>query len=103
MISIVMSKEAENDLEQIGDYIARHHGNPAAAFSVIQKLRARIDRLIDFPYSGTPLSAYAEVKTDYRIIGSGNYLAFYHVQGDFVFVDRVLHSRRDYIDALLKK
>ena len=37
----------------------------------------------------------------YRYLLSGNYMSFYHIQGDSVIVDRVLYGRRDYLQILL--
>jgi plasmid stabilization system protein ParE len=44
--------------------------------------------------------AYDNIETDYRLLVCNSYLAFYHLQGKEVFIDRILHARRDYITIL---
>ena len=101
MANIVMSPEAEKDLERVGDYIARQSGSVKIAINTIRKIRARIYELEDFPLIGTPLSALVAVDTDYRFLGCGNYLAFYRSQNGSVLIDRILNGRQDYISILL--
>jgi len=101
MANIFMSEEALKDLEQIGDYIAHQFKSPKTALSTIRKIKERIGKLEDFPLTGTPLSAIVAIKTDYRFIGCGSYLAFYRTQNGDVLIDRILHGRQDYISILL--
>jgi plasmid stabilization system protein ParE len=96
-----MSDEAERDLEDIGDYIAKKLKSPQAALNTIRGIKKAIGKLEDFPLIGTPLSSIVNVDTDYRCVGYGNYLAFYRPVGDNVYVDRVLYGRRDYITIIL--
>ena len=49
---------------------------------------------------GVPLSAIADVNSDYRYLISGSYMIFYRVTGKDVFIDRVLYGRRDYLRIL---
>ena len=101
MANIVMSGQAVKDLEKIGDYISQKFKSPKTALDIIRKIKARIDKLEDFPLIGTPLSAIVAVDTDYRFLGCGNYLAFYRMQGGDVLIDRILHGRQDYVSLLL--
>jgi plasmid stabilization system protein ParE len=50
---------------------------------------------------GAPLNAGDETYADLRILVCGNYLAFYRLQGETIFIDRILYGRRDYITILL--
>jgi len=68
---------------------------------ILRNIKARVDELENFPSIGSPLSAVVAVDTDYRFLGCGNYLAFYRYANDNVFIDRILHSRQDYISILL--
>ena len=61
-----------------------------------------VDQLKSFTEMGTPLSSIADVRTDYRFIVSGNYMMFYRVQGNDVYIDRVLYGRSDYMSVLFK-
>jgi len=101
MAKVYLSPEAETDLERIGDYIARRKGSPRTALNTIRKIKARIDELKDFPQLGKPLSAVTAIDTAYRFLGCGNYLAFYRYKNDSIFIDRIFHSRQDYVAILL--
>ena len=101
MANIFMSRGSIKDLEKIRDYIVYQFKSPGSSRNVISKIKERIDILKDFPLIGSPLSAVVAIDTDYRFLNCGNYLAFYrHVNGD-VFIDRILHSRQDYITILI--
>lgn len=94
------SRLATRDLEEIGDYIAEEFKSPISARKTVEKIQDAIDGLAEYPHSGAPLSARYEDVGDYRYIVSGNYLAFYHIVDDIVFVDRILNSRRDYLSII---
>ena len=94
------SKAAIRDLEQIGDYIADELKKTHAALNMVNKIQDAIDKLADFPLIGTPLSSKVEIDTDYRFLICGSYLAFYRLQENDVFVDRILYGKRDYIVIL---
>ena len=97
---IQYSPEAQNDLDEIWEYILLELGNPDAAENVINKLLDIIDTLEDFPERGVPLSSVVEIESDYRFVLSGNYIAFYRVVEKTVYVDRVLYQKRDYLKVL---
>jgi plasmid stabilization system protein ParE len=88
------------DIEQICDYIEREYTNPTAAYNTITMIQDTIDNLAVFPLMGTQLSSIVNVHTDYRFLVCGNYLAFHRVDEDVVYIDRVLHGKRDYIAIL---
>ena len=100
MADIKYSGASLADLEQIGDYIAEQLNSPQAALSTVRKIQDSIDNLTDFPLMGTPLSSIYDVETDCRFLVCGNYLAFYRLIGDYVFIDRILYGKRDYISIL---
>ena len=47
-----------------------------------------VDQLETYAELGPPLSAIADVESDYRFLVTGGYLTFYRVQGSDVYVDR---------------
>ena len=100
MANIKYSPQARRDLEKIGDYIAADLKSPIAALNTVGRIQDAVDRLADFPDSGALLSAHYRIASDYRFVVSGNYLAFYHVDGDSVFIDRILYGRQDYMKTL---
>ena len=100
MNNLHLSLEAQEDLSEIKAYIAEDLENPQAALSTITKITKTIRMLQDHALIGTPLSAVADVNSDYRYLVSGNYMVFYRVAGKDVFIDRVLYGRRDYLRIL---
>ena len=94
------STQSCRDLEEIWDYIVAELQNPSAAARIVNAIMDSADQLIDFAEMGAPLSSIANIESDYRFLMHGNYLTFYRVQGDEVYVDRVLYGRRDYLRIL---
>lgn len=99
---VVYSPLALQDLDDIWDYIAVEKDNPAAAERIVEGILARIDLLSSFLESGTPLSSIHPLRSDYRFVICDNYLAFYRYYQK-VYIDRVLHRKRDYLQILLAK
>jgi toxin ParE1/3/4 len=91
-MSYRLSPKATADLEAIGDYIALHSPQAAAAF--ITRLHERWSLLATQPRSG----AGSNVIPGVRHIVVGKYVAFYRVEGDDVLVLRVIHGHRDIED-----
>lgn len=100
VVEIQYSPAALRDLEQIGDYIAVELNNPSAALHTLDKIQDGIDKLVEFPKMGAPLSARYEDVGDYRYLVSGNYLTFYREDAENVYIDRVLYGKRDYVNLL---
>ena len=100
MVKIRYSAAAVQDLEQIGDHIAEVLKNSAAALNTLNTIQDSIENLVDFPHIGTQLSSIVEMETDYRFLVCGNCLVFYRVQRDYVYIDRVIYGRRDYLSIL---
>lgn len=100
MNKLHLSPEAQEDLSEIKAYIAEDLENPQAALSTVMKITKTIRMLQDHALIDTPLSAVADVNSDYRYLVSGNYMVFYRVAGKDVFIDRVLYGRRDYLRIL---
>ena len=96
------SPESGRDLDNIWDYIVSEFQNRSSVERVIDRIMDAVDQLKDFAEMGTPLSSIADVGTDYRFLISGNYMVFYRVQGNNVYIDRVLYGRSDYRSALFK-
>ena len=96
------SPESRRDLDDIWDYIVLEPQNRSAAERVIDHIMNAVDPLKNFAEMGTPLSSIADIGTDYRFLVSGNYMVFYRVQGNDVYIDRVLYGRRDYMRVLFE-
>lgn len=96
------SPESRRDLDDIWDYIVSELQNRSAAERVINRIIDAVDPLKNFAEMGTPLSSIEDIGTDYRFLVSGNYMVFYRVQGNDVYIDRVLYGRSDYMSVLFK-
>ena len=92
---VVLSNQAEIDLEEIGDYIAAD--NPVRALSFVRELRDHFQRIAKAPlaYAQRP-----ELGDGVRSCTHGNYLILLIPDEREVFVARVIHGRRD-LGALL--
>lgn len=99
---IYYSPESRRDLDDIWDYIVSELQNRSAAERVINRIIDAVDPLKNFAEMGTPLSSIADIGTDYRFLVSGNYMVFYRVQGNDIYIDRVLYGRSDYMSVLFK-
>lgn len=97
---ILYSKESRRDLDEIWDYIASELQNPIAAERIVNSIMDAVDQLADFAEAGAPLTSVADIESDYRFLVTGNYLTFYRVYENKVFVDRILYGRRDYLRVL---
>ena len=91
-----LTAAAENDLEQIADYIARD--NPKRALSFVLALRDKCLGLADAPYGFPLVTRYERHGIRRRV--HGNYLIFYRVAGDHVLVIHILHGARDFAALL---
>lgn len=86
------SSEAENDLEQIADYIAVD--NPRRALSFVRELRSRCEDLVDSPNGFVLVPRYEHYGIRRRV--HGNYLIFYRLDKSKVVIVHILHGATDY-------
>lgn len=100
MNNLHVSKEAQNDLDQIKAYITEELVNPDAALATIGRITKKIRILENQAYAGTLLSSIVDTESDYRFLVSGNYLVFYRAYETDVYIDRVLYGRRNYMRIL---
>ncbi|MDE7351943.1 MAG: type II toxin-antitoxin system RelE/ParE family toxin [Acetatifactor sp.] len=59
-----------------------------------------VDEQENFSEIGAPLSSVTDIESDYRFLMSGNHMVFYRVNGQDVYIDRVLYGRRGYLRIL---
>lgn len=93
---VVLTDEAERNLETIGDYIARD--SPERAASFICGLREACLGLATFPERFPLVPRYEAHRIRRRV--HGNYLIFYRVETTHIVVIHVLNGAQDY-DAIL--
>ena len=96
---VVFTREAEADLERIGDYIALD--NPRRAETFVQELVDRCERLADAPL-GFPLVPRYEA-SGIRRRAYKEYLIFYRVGAEQIEIVHVLGGAQDYEAVLFPK
>jgi toxin ParE1/3/4 len=96
MPRVQFSNLAENDLEDISDFIALDSCDAAVAF--IHRLRNTCHELADHPDMGVQRSHFKG--SNLRFFSVGQYLIFYRKILNGVEIALVLHGARD-LDALL--
>ncbi len=102
MYEIKFSEEAITDLEDIKDYITIDLSNEQAADNTIKNIIESIRRLEEFPNIGVLLSDVVGFNTNFRFILSGNYMVFYKLNDDMVYIVRILYGKRNYLNILFK-
>jgi toxin ParE1/3/4 len=91
-VIVVVTAEAETDLDQIAAYIAEH--SVEIALNFVRELREKCESLADTP-RGYPLVPRHE-HLGIRRRPFGNYLIFYRIGPDAIEVVHILHGARDY-------
>jgi toxin ParE1/3/4 len=86
-----LTREAEADLERIGDFIAQD--NPQRALTFIAELREKCLTLADSPDAFPLVPRYQQSGVRRRV--HGNYLIFHAVDGVDIFVPHVLSGAMD--------
>ncbi len=95
-MKILLSLEAESDLEAIGLFIAQD--NPARAISFLSELRAKCEALAELPRGFPRVPRYGDAEVRRRM--HGNYAIFYRVDDRTVTILHILHGARDYAAIL---
>ena len=90
MRRLVVSPAALSDLREIREFIASD--DPAAADRVLDRVRERLDLLLESPLAGRQRP---ELAPGLRSFPSGRYVIFYVAEEGQVRVARVLHGARD--------
>ena len=95
-LRIVWSTDADNDLAQIWNYLARE-ASIARADDQIRKIEAACRLLSEWPLAG---HSRETIIPGMRTIVAAPYVVFYRVNDTIAQIVRVLDGRRD-IDAIL--
>ena len=98
MLQLVYTPKSRDDLDEIEEYISRDNAEIANKY-VVSIIR-NIDKLEQNPEIGISLERKLGIPTNYKFLICESHLAFYKIEGNFVRVYRVLHSKRDYISIL---
>ena len=96
--SIRCLQVAEDDLAEVITYIAADR--PSAAEALATKIERNIRLLSDNPHLGQSPKEDELAKLGYRYLVVENYLVFYIVERQTIYVHRILHGARDYLSLL---
>lgn len=91
-MKVILSRNAERDLEEIGDWIARN--DPVRAASFVGELRRACKGIGKAPRSYPLVDKSRDSALRRRV--HGNYLIFYDIGTVAVEILHVLHGARDY-------
>ena len=96
---VLLTDQAEADLEEIADWIARD--SPLRAISYVRELRASCHGLSNDPERFQLVDRSRSRQVRRRVHGA--HLIFYRIAQDQVVVLRILHGAREYEPLLFPK
>ena len=99
MSKLILTADAKRDLADIKAYITNRLKNGGAALRVVASITKALHGLEQFPNMGRVVESDLN-EYGYHALVCGGYLAFYRVDGDAVYVDRILYGRRNYMALL---
>ena len=86
---------AEDDLIEIVTYVAADR--PAAAEVVASKIEKNLAHLAKHPHLGRIPKEEDLARLGYRYLVVDNYLIFYTIEQETIYVHRILHGAQDYL------
>lgn len=102
MVKINVSPVALNDIVEIKKYIVDEFNNIEASNKTFNDIFNQIECLKDFPLLGLKISNLIKIDLNYRYFIIKNFIVFYRFENDEVFILRILNSKSDYLNILLK-
>lgn len=96
MLSLELSRRAKKDLDKIAKYTVKTWGQlQAVAYSA--KLKRQFQLICSTPQIG---HQKPDITEGILCVGVGRHLIFYEIEGDTIYVLRVLHDSMDYARQL---
>ncbi|MDY4760474.1 type II toxin-antitoxin system RelE/ParE family toxin [Streptococcus thoraltensis] len=99
---LMITSDAEEDLDDIYQYILNHFLAPQAAENTMTNIRLAIEQLLEIPSLGIDVSdrlgRQFSKEHVLRMTLAGKYLVFYIDDGMAIVVLRVLYQKRNWID-----
>lgn len=96
--TVRLLRVAEEDLTEIVTYIAADR--PSAAEAVAAKIEKNLKLLSKHPQLGRIPYEEELMRSGFRFLVVENYLIFYMIEAQSVYVHRILHGARDYLSLL---
>jgi len=102
MFKVLLTKDAEHDLEDLYEYIARHDAPEKAAY-VFGKIEEMLSRLADLPERGiVPKELQQLGINEFREVFFKPYRIVYRILNNNVYVLLIVDGRRD-MQSLLQR
>ena len=97
LYSFVLTEIAEEDVDEILDYIANDLLNPEAAADFADELSEKLEEVCKMPKTGRPVHNPYLKRDDVRRILVKNYIAYYLINEEKsqIVVLRVVYNKRD--------
>jgi toxin ParE1/3/4 len=89
-------RAAEDDLSEIINYIAADR--PSAADTLVTKIEKNLNLLSKNPQLGRIPNEEELMSLGYRYLVVQNYLIFYTLEEQVIYIHRILHGARDYLN-----
>ena len=93
--NVRLLRVAEDDFTEIVSYIAADRPSAAEAFAT--KIEKNLQLLSRSPRLGRVPKEEELARLHYRYLVVENYLIFYTIEGQTIYVHRILHGARDYL------
>ncbi len=98
-LNVKLLSEARLQIRDIAAYHKMKVG-PSSARKITDRILDAIDKLADFPEMGMVPHSKMIAEAGYRVLIAGDYLCFYQVLNDTVFVNHIIHTSTDYIKKI---
>ncbi len=93
--NVKLLRIAEDDFTEIISYILADR--PSAAEDLATKIEKNLNLLSTNPYLGRVPKEDELARLQYRYLVVENYLIFYTIEGQTIYVHRILHGARVYL------
>lgn len=100
---IVFSKKSELQIEEIYQYILSKSNDEDTAKRFVNELIDKTEILKTQAFVGRQLEIIDNIVTQYRFLVYKDYLIFYRVDENKVYIDRILNSKMDYVKEFIKE
>ena len=95
-----LTPAAWEDLDALFDAVCDASGSAADAEAAYEGVLAAVEAAAPMPLAAPSVAARTGVPCDYRWVAHAGWLAFFHVEGGALVVDRVLWGRSRWGEAL---
>ena len=100
---IVFSKKSELQIEEIYQYVLSKSNDEDTAKRFVNELIDKTEILKTQAFVGRQLEIIDNIVTQYRFLVYKDYLIFYRVDENKVYIDRILNSKMDYVKEFIKE